>query len=450
MIIVKYQNILVSCFIAVFMSNIFIIGGSTEPNIESLGVNSNSNEVEKLDFNEKKFFNEFTPGCNLFGYSLNFSSIDPLSRDEEASLFISNDLQGLNIQISSSLGFYQITKMNCYSETKQASSDKIIYFENILRGFFMEIHVYDEFARVNIVFEFNSIQCTYDGILKYKDDYLAQRSYNLNEIENYAENYEFNLRKNQNNGIHIIKSEVPQMSIAPTRLAIYTYNYGIAHILYDAGQDHDDDDTTYMHLLGNYWLPHTVITSAFYRFLPTESAIKSDLQVYNKDEEYNGRFYVRDIRAYNILAEDNGNEDSDWEIMEWDKNWLGIWKLEEVGQLTSTEVSSLWFQSSNPRYISSQPTNMIIFAHVCYGKVDNNMANAFVNNGALSFIGNSEYSYVYFNNDADEPMFDFWNELCQQYGTVQEALDVYETELEDVGIPNSGWAIQGSSTTRLP
>lgn len=125
---------------------------------------------------------------------------------------------------------------------------------------------------------------------------------------------------------------------------------------------------------------------------------------------------MRDIKAYTIYAHgiDIGTTN---------------WKMENSGKITPNEIKGLWYYqyTSGVSIVDVHPNDMIIYACVCYGYSDSPsgtpyMAKAFVDYGALAFMGATVLIPVKRNDDFT---VHFWWFLCQGDHSVYEATLTY-------------------------
>jgi len=339
----------------------------------------------------------------------------------------------------------------------------------------MEFLIANNTVYVNIAFEANEYQLSFDGIMYgnfleiSKGDALPPSSEQLIAIE-LMKQY---LKENQNKGPLIYKSpsflqkssEVTKTSRL-TRGVSYT-NYGVAHDLFDLDEDHGIDNPSYLRKLRDYyWEPYSSIDIGIWRYMPSESQVKSDLQYYNKDY-YDGfaSGYIRDILAYNVLTEDISFQGKlpgpDWEVYQW-QLFLWWWSQNLVGVVLPCEVRGLWYHSYNPstgEEIDVYPTNSLIFSHTCNGWSAGlsdyrgpEMAHAFYDYGAGAFVGSHTYTYAWCENTLPDPArIYFWDSLCQQNENVGTALDDYCAFLSGVFGYNMRpeWHIMGSSSLTI-
>ena len=186
--------------------------------------------------------------------------------------------------------------------------------ESAYEEFFMELHIMANCLRINLAFYNSDYQYSYDGVVE--REFFTEQEQNI-EFTNLVPNFRANLRKNQVENVFIYKQEnVEQGGInALAGPTILLDTYGIVHETYDfPGNDISDD------IWNNYWDPDTTIEYGIYRYLPSESQVKSDFQVYNKDSYTIGSTYMtqKDILAYHIDSHGGPN----WYTYEWQQIWV--------------------------------------------------------------------------------------------------------------------------------
>lgn len=413
----------------------------------------------------------------IFGYKLDLNLKNPIERDDYATLKIyQNTEKSLDIEINTKFGKFRYDNLILETELLDNSIEspiKRFEVESIFNGFFMEFVIVNNIVYANIAFEENECQLSFDGIMygnfleihnNSKGDSLLPSSEQLNTIE-LMKQY---LKENQEKGLLIymnpslLHENSEESKTSRLTRGISFTKYGVAHDLYDLDDDHSLDNPSYLRKLpDDYWEPYSSIDIGIWRFMPSESQIKSDLQYYNKDYIQNGHGYIRNILAYNVLTDDypffTNPEGPDWEVYQW-QSWFWIWDQKIVGLVRSNEISGLWYHSYNPStgvVIDVYPWNSLIFAHTCHGWSDGlgdprgpTMAHAFCDYGAGAFVGSHEPTYAWCENTLpDIARIYFWNSLCQQNENVGTALNDYCEILSLIFGYNQRpeWHIMGSS-----
>ncbi|MHA1673635.1 MAG: hypothetical protein ACTSYI_08395 [Promethearchaeota archaeon] len=170
---------------------------------------------------------------------------------------------------------------------------------------------------------------------------------------------------------------VDESPTTPAPKSAYSYTkWGIVHnVAFGQYAIWPSEYMSWIENIENYMDDCSQLTGAytFTRVDPYESQVKSDLQYYNKDYELS---YFRDILLYTIYAH-GAMLSTTWGMRPADPYDQPI--------LTAAEVEDLWYDSG---YYHVSPNDMIVLARSCWGMVNTNMADAFVDYGATAFIGN--------------------------------------------------------------
>lgn len=414
-----------------------------------------TNEIIVNQINKESIHLSSETEIPIFGYKLDINLKNSIERDDLATLKIyQHNEKSLDIEINTKFGNFRYDNLILNEELLDNSIEspiKRFEVESIFDGFFMEFVITNNTVYVNIAFEENECQLSFDGIMygnfleisNYnKEDTLLPSSEQLNTIE-LMKQY---LKEKQEKGLIIYKnpsllqenSEVSKTS-SLTKGISYT-KYGVAHDLYDLDDDHGIDNPSYLRKLPDYyWEPYSSIDIGIWRYMPSESQVKSDLQYYNKDYIQNGQGYIRDLLAYNVLTEDvaiyGKDFGPDWEVYQW-QPFLWWWSQNLVGVILPSEVRALWYYSYNPSTgveIDVHPWNSLIFAHTCDGwsyelsdPRGPTMAHAFCDYGAGAFVGSHTVTYAFYENLWPDPArTEFWNALCQENKNVGTALNDY-------------------------
>ncbi|MFX0059476.1 MAG: hypothetical protein ACFE85_15515 [Candidatus Hodarchaeota archaeon] len=410
----------------------------------------------------------------IFGYKFTVELENPIERDDNARLrIVKYNKVSLDLEIQTKFGIFYYDKLMFEEEILDSSQEitlRRFEIESPCKGFFMELLIGDNFTYINLAFEGKECQLSYDGFLSINliellsnenKIYLIQDSGELFIIKSMIQQ----IKQKQDKELFIYKSEnfLQKYSEAPKISGISYTAYGIAHDLWDLDEHHDIDNPSYLRQLpDDYWEAYSDIDIGIWRFMPSESQVKSDLQYYNKDY-YDGLMSgeIKDILAYNVLTEDKiyqgKTSGPEWEVYQWQKFWWW-WFQNIVGIIWPYEIEDLWYHSYNPytgEEIDVYPENSLIFAHTCYGWSAGlgdyrgpEMAHAFYDFGASAFVGSHEPTYAWCEGDLPDPArIEFWDSLCQQNENLGTALDDYCAFLSWVFGYNvrSEWHIMGNS-----
>ena len=436
-----------------------------------------TNEIVINQINKESIHINSETEIPIFGYKLDINLKNPIERDDYATLKIYQYKEkSVDIEINTKFGNFRYANLILDEELLDNSIEspiKRFEVESIFDGFFMEFVIMNNTVSVNIAFEENECQLSFDGIMygnfpeisNYnKGDTLLPSSEQLTIIE-LMKQY---LKEKQEKGLLIYKnpsllqdnSEVSKTS-RQTKGISFT-KFGVAHDLYDLDKDHSIDNPSYLRKLPDYyWEPYSSIDIGIWRYMPSESQIKSDLQYYNKDYIQNGYGYIRDLLAYNVLSHDviiyAKGLGPEWEVYQW-QSWFWIWWQAVVGLVYPNEIRGLWYHYYNPSTgvtIDVHPWNSLIFAHLCNGwsyglsgPRGPTMAHAFCDYGAGAFVGSHTDTYAWGENDLPDPArIIFWDSLCQQNEDVGTALNDYCDVLYLIFGYNQRpeWHIMGSS-----
>ncbi len=460
-------------------------------------ISSNNEEFDKNDYFENiKYMGEesisnfksreesvnLTLQTQIFGYKLKPTDDDPIVRDEYGVFEIKQIDKGLvNILISTKFGVFRYYKLNIEEEISDKTYENLCRFEieDLYLGFFMEFTITPMLTFIDIAFDNITEQFCYNGILNKSYNDFFNFSGEMDEFNQKITDYQEYIKLLSQDLVQQIKkmqieniliSKYTSLDNQDTNimgsLSISFTNYGVAHEMYDSDKNHDVDKATYLRQIPpNYWVPYSKISIGIYRWMPSEAQIKSDLQYYNKDYIQAGHGYVRDILAYNMLTHDlvNGPE---WEVFTWTQI-LWWWYQYASGYIYADEVSALWYHSYDPGLdieVDVYPHGSIIFAHTCHGWYCGDciggdprgptMAHAFCDYGADAFVG-CEIGAPVFVPDSEAPdpaRICFWQSLCQDDETVEQALDEYCDFLSYIeGYDVSPyWHIMGNPNKYLP
>jgi len=385
---------------------------------------------------------------DLFGYIVCPTDEDPIKPEETGQLKIiqNRDAKFVDIEVSlKDMSFYYHT----ISVEKEFFLDSkgcfMIRYEidDPLKGFFMEIKCLTHITLCNLAFDNSICQFNYDGILDKGFDNFELISTiepltSMTHLE-MPRNYDVSSNEirqtillQQKNSLFIDNKNYFKKIETQSPLSAITFtNYGIVHenwIRYD----HWIGKILHPTQLPAYWETETDIDIAIRRNHAHESQVKSDLQYYNRDQIELGHGYSRNILAYEMVC--HGDEtpiEGTWylwthEYVLWLWPFWYVWVWAHTGTITPSEIEALWYHSVQGNVeIDVKPWNTIVFADVCCGYTDSSsgMSQAWVDNGAEAFIGATITVPVcdgdYLIND--EIMWAFWEELCENGGTVSSA-----------------------------
>ena len=274
--------------------------------------------ITKENFGENKILVKSEGGTGvfeileipLFGYQLIAINANPIDRDEEALLIFSQQHQGfVDVYIHTKFGRFSYTKVLVEGEFITESTGKSLFryeVEDFLKGFFMELFIMEDKSWVNLAFDGGDSQICFDGVLDwgYSQYYpFLVDNLEIKDLDCYfypslqfsSQELKQFLRNKQGIDLFIERSG-DFNSMEQSLLSINQYKYGVSH------EGWGFDLAYPAELPDDYWEPYTCIDIGIYRYLPSESQIKSDLQYYNKDRIRNERGYIRDILAYNMVC----------------------------------------------------------------------------------------------------------------------------------------------------
>ena len=318
------------------------------------------------------------------------------------------------IPITGKFDVDKIGKIACYYELDRPQS-----------GFFMKIITDPEITYIEIACDTNESQLCYQNVIQnkecdFKPFYVKNSLINFYnhvldrkrfEKQSFSE-MRSTLISNLKNGVKVCQNPQwkEQKKSLDTRSSITTTDYvisfeaeGLAGV---PGFTFAEDMVEWDH----YVSALTEIDIGIYRANPTESEVKSDLSYYNKDYIVGGNGYRRNIKAYAPYAHEGSTIGQSWYIRKY-----GWWIFQKYEYLFYTEVQDLWYHWENPIegvYIDVSPYDMIVLASVCWGYADSPsgypyMPKAFVDHGALSYVGCTDYLL-----SGDIPDDAFWSRLC--------------------------------------
>jgi hypothetical protein len=358
-------------------------------------------------------FTEFSQEYPVFGYKLVAEDTNPIDRDEEGLLILTqNKFNYVDIILKLECGEFSYENLPIYGELIIYSNNEreyCYYIEDPLRGFFMELTISKHLTYIDLAFDGGYCQLCYNGFL-HEGYETFEPSFNeeietifLDKVKKVSTEIFGNLikkeKEKQKSNIKIHRNEVFTTSAIIFRY-IYT-KYGIAHEVADEEPDLAED------LPDDYWEPYTEIDIGIYRREPSEATVKSDLQYYNKNYF---PYYFRDIVAYAIYAHGNAAHNTAWSFG--GSKWL-----------YPSEVEDLWYIDGE---ISVYPSCMHIHATVCWGYSGStgvpHMAKAFVDNNAEAFVGATLGIPIPYN---DEFTADFWYDMCQGDDPIHDAAMSY-------------------------
>ncbi|WP_371803314.1 hypothetical protein [Candidatus Lokiarchaeum ossiferum] len=360
----------------------------------------------------------------IFGYSLQTEAENPISWDENAKIEIQTNVEKpttVDIMVELKSGKYNFNSVSITQDRFVDYDSQILskyVIEDYIKGFFMELDVYSEESHLNLAFDGGDKQLIYDGVNSLG---LLNTNFNLSSeadgflikklvskinprSEKSLEEFIQNKKKSLIDNFELLgpKSKINSKNgiIGPVSASWSDYSYGVIHNPRDDIDWVNDDAPSVM-----YESDH--IDIVINRADVSESLMKSDLQYYNKDYyESEWTFRYKDILCYYVVA--HGTDA--------DSNWV----ITSLSKLKPSEVSDLWYTSG---CYSSYPSRMIIFCTSCYGLIDYDMADAFVDDGADAFVGCltlstggsiSDLGYYYPNYN----VHGFLIELCREGNTV--------------------------------
>ncbi len=430
----KLKIVVISLLFACFaVNNLIPFGVSLKYSNQTDFSEEYSEIMERSIYNVNiENLNFLSQEISLFGYKLKAEDKNSIDRDETGLLTLNQKkFDFIDVFLKLESGEYEYKDVPIHGEIYIYSQETDIFsydIEDPLRGFFMDMDITSDKTFINLAFDGGDCQLCYQGLSA--RGYSSINAYLTKEIEVIQltteniiksefqsipfDELENNLKEQQKNNIKIYQRESLDGGVATSGSGVTYTQYGIAH------EECDISTTTLPERLpDDFWKPYSEIDVGIYRSEPGEAIIKSDLQFYNKDYyQIGGQFwgYVRDIKAYTIYAEgiDIGTTN---------------WKMENSGKITPNEIKNLWYYQyiSGVSIVDVHPNDMIIYACVCYGYSDSPsgtpyMAKAFVDYGALAFMGATVLIPVKRNDDFT---VHFWWFLCQGDHSVYEATLTY-------------------------
>jgi len=381
----------------------------------------------------------------IFGYSLIADDPNPIDSDEfgqltliqeenQKNLVDQKDLLNLELNLESGDYFFYDVLVTGELYTDLKNNQIYIYdIDNPRLGFFMNIFIYPKLTEISLAFDGGDRQLCYEGLIN--EGFSTYNAYLTSEITAYSvesndacltpiseisfiEQKQEKLSEQLNN-VKIVSNLENNDQSNPKSAAIATAKYGIVHNIAFYGQEgfeyitEDDDDDIAKEMLT------TQITVVVERNEPSESDIESDLQYYNKDyvDPIMNTGFRRNVFAYHLSAHGRNGSTS--------------WMLENIFHwLTANEVEDLWYSDiDGDYYIDVYPSDMIILAATCHGmdedEEENDMAHAFVDDGATAFCGTNDiYLTCYYIDLAYMSATlktGFWGSLCGGNNDVEQA-----------------------------
>lgn len=383
----------------------------------------------------------------IFGYRLNPKNDIPIERDEEGVLKIQQNAKGtVDIYVSTKFREFLYAEIKVEKENLVSSVIESRYeIESPDKGFFMEFRIMTDYLRINLAFYQYDYQYSYDGVVERK----LLKNLDFNDIDQdlntesakLVQNFRAELRNNQIEHVIISKRESTEQEViaelgGPPTPTIDTY--GIVHESFDyEGAEISED------IWDDYWEPDTSIEYGIYRYMPSESQMKSDLQVYNLDFFRLSPFYwhIQNILAYHL----DSHGGPEWGVFEWQGEYQVL-----IGIIYPSEIEELWSSYyAGGGYVSIWPNEMLIMPAVSYGyyrppSTNPTMAKAFVDNGANAFVGTTFSPPA----DMDDPLDIFWSSLCEENEDIETAT---EDMCDDSGWTyGTDWIIYGDTQSTLP
>jgi hypothetical protein len=418
-------------------------------------------EVGEISFGAEDIVSE-PLNFEIFGYALQVDA-ETLISDDDATLQLSvgkctENSTLIKIEVELDYGDYIYSDILLDFVIYEDPDQNRIYkytMDKPRKGFFMNLDVYPSESHLSLALDGGEKQLIYDGASD--TGYTETRSILGNTATLFTMNESISLlnpikdisfteylsekKDTQLTSLSFAKTNSP--SSAGPKAAITNYNYGIVHNV-------ALEDSTWVDDIDDMMLTASSVDYKLYRNGPSESTIKSDLSYYNY---YALSSYNRKIYAYTIYA--HGDDDtSDWD-------------MGGGGWLTSSEVENLWETHMTPPFYTVYPSEMIILAKSCWGMYDYDMADAFVDNGADAFVGNTLKDWAIYYMDLlaiQEGLDAFWESMANG-DTVNTArsnlIEVYDDWYDDwydyyqlFGLTLDNWStsnilIRGSSTATI-
>lgn len=416
----------------------------------SIAVNQN---IEMSSINNFNLNLDLSFTADIFGYELDVLDVKPIERDEEAILNITHITENsAEIIINTKFGKFIYTDLHIEEETMDSNTKRTMCryeIENPKKGLFMEIHIMTDLTRINLAFDGGNSQLNYDGVISkglkdYKTlsgDSVISDDLDLSNRKIDIQEYKKDLITQQNNNLQINNREqsTPQEQSKDGKSTIL--KYGVVHETYDFDFDYPDV------LWDDYWEPYTSLDYGVYRYLPTESQVKSDLQFYNTvhTDPYQTS---RRIIPY-TLVNHGGPE---WGIYEFQWVWIiwpiwRVWQQVHIGTIYPSEISNLWY-SYMGAYV--YPAESLVFADVCFGywytENEPDMAEAFIDDGGADAFVGSTISFI-----AEESFKEiFWDSLSSENEDVETATEDFCDDHGGGWNLGDEWRIMGDTSKTLP
>jgi len=465
------KNLSIVLLIVIVISVSIILGGNlVKSNITTANL-STENLSEVVNSSQKQKSEEIILKIDIFGYRVCPTDENPVERDELGILNIvqKEKLTTVEIEIVLKFGEFNFHSIPVEKELiLDSNGDFIIRYEieDPLHGFFMEANSLFDVTMFNLAFNNGIFQFNFDGILdKGTDDFQLDSAsdlliFNVNsefpqvsklsidELKQEISSYQKNSLKIDN------KRYLESLQSKSTRSYITFIDYGLVHenwIKYDSW-------IGYMLLpadLPDYWESNTNIDIGVRRDHGSESQVKSDIQFYNRDFIQGGHGYVHDILAYEMVT--HGGDS--WYLYQHVRHqflWIVWWTWELTGTIEPSEIRDLWYHSYDPFYdieIDVNPTNTIVFADVCDGYSDSSsgMAHAWCDYGAMAFVGATVNVPIYEEGTRVNDQFvgAFWEELCENGGTIRSATIALCDNYGHGWNLNDEWKIMGNQYATL-
>jgi hypothetical protein len=466
------KNFSTVLLIVVIISVSIILGGNlVKSNITTTNLSA-ENPLDVVNSSQKQRSEEIILKIDIFGYRVCPTDENPIERDELGILNIAQKEKLTNVEIEIVLKFGEFNFLSIPVEKElilDLNGDFIIRYEieDPLQGFFMEVNSLFDVTMFNLAFNNGIFQFNYDGILdKGNNDFQLDSA---SDLLIFNENSEFpqvnklsidelkqEISSYQKNSLKIDNKRYLESIKSKSILSPITFiNYGLVHenwIKYDSwiGMMLLPAD------LPDYWESNTNIDIGVRRDHGSESQVKSDIQLYSTDLFEGGHGYVHDILAYEMVT--HGGDS--WYLYQHVRHqflWWIWWTWEHTSTIVPSEIRNLWYHSYDPLYdieIDVYPTNTIVFADVCHGYSDSSsgMAHAWYDYGATAFVGATIDVPIYEDGTRVNDQFvgAFWEELCENGGTIHSATIALCNNYGHGWNLNDEWKIMGSQYATLP
>jgi len=440
----------------------------------SLSSSNNHSELptETSDISTNPFkqqiFKEIDLELDIFGYKVCPTDEIPIERDETGIIYLKqNKINTINVQLNLAFGNFNFKSVPVKKEIIFDPVEEYLIryeIEDPIQNFFMQICCKLDYTWFNLAFDNGDYQFNYDGILvQGVDDFglyvdINPLIYNTDGIFLPNDNIGINQLKQciefwQQNSLQIDnKRYLERIDSVSSRGFSFT-EYGLVHENW-CKQLNWEGWIQHAAQLPSYWITHTSVDIGVRRYHGTIAQVKSDLQYYNRDYYDGGAGgYIRDTLIYEMICHGGTQYGHDyWDIYVWNGE-----NYENEGEIVWDEIHDLWGHYYNPttgEIIDIYPTDTIVFADLCYGycDYDEHMVWYWIDDGAECFVGAtiSIPLYEYGDRVNDRYVWAFWEELCENGGTIRSATIALCEEYGHGWNLGIEWRIKGNQYATKP